>query len=204
MTHRLIPILALGALLCTRPLQGQGKIGFTAGVVSANLAYTGSTHDTKGLVGFAGGLTMSWRIGNNLSFNPEALYVQKGAQSNTTGDDTKVKIAYIEVPVLFRYTFGTENKGVGPYITAGPAVSIKASCKVSETVSGVSASADCDATGTKLKSTDIGGVIGAGFQSERFGVMARYEASLTDINDTPGSPTKVHNNTWSLMASFRP
>jgi hypothetical protein len=147
---------------------------------------------------------MSWRIATNLSLNPEALYVQKGFQSNVTGDDAKVKIAYIEIPALFRYTFGTDNKGVGPYITAGPAVGIKASCKLSETINGVSDSVDCDQTGTKLKSTDVGGVIGVGFQSEHFGVMARYEASLTDINDTPGSSITAHNNTWSLMASFRP
>lgn len=204
MIRRLTPLLGLAALVAAQPLHGQSKIGITAGVVSANLAYSGSTHDTKGLIGFAAGLTMASSVASNLTLNPELLYVQKGAASNTSGDDTKVKIGYIEVPILLRYAFGGDQASARPFVTAGLSVGFEASCRVTATVAGVSDSADCDATGDKLKSTDIGFVLGAGLQGKSLGASVRYQSSISDINDTPGSSLTVHNTLWAFMVSLRP
>ena len=113
--------LALPMFLLAAPVNAQ--VGVVAGFVSSNLSID-DFDDTESRTGFAVGLTMSRWMGPSLSFNPEVLYITKGAAF----EDEEEKLAYLEVPLMFRYNIMTSGGEFRPFITAGPTIGYLLSC----------------------------------------------------------------------------
>jgi len=171
------------------------KLGVKGGV---NFADVGGddVSDTKNKTGFIAGGFAEFMIGNMFAVQPEVLYSQKGFKIDDPDVDGKLKLDYFEVPVLLKINVPIEGSKVHPSFYAGPAVSIKSSCKLQGEESGVSFDIDCDSPlivdfiGEELpiKSTDFGIVFGGGISFDvggaEVGVDVRYNLGLTKVVDT--------------------
>jgi hypothetical protein len=117
-------ILLAGLLLMAHAGFAQTKtsFGIRAGVNFQNLTgedMDGDDLDFKLKTGFHIGLDVDIPIASEFYFRPGVLFSTKGAKFDD-GDDTKLNLSYIEVPLNFVYkpTLGTGKLilGVGPYV----------------------------------------------------------------------------------------
>ena len=116
--------------------------------------------DSEGLdsrIGLAGGAFVRVPIGEQLSIQPEVNYVQKGAEESAIGITLKIKMDYVEIPVLLRYEFPAGGS-VLPCLYAGPMVAFKVVSDMTAEALGTS----LDLGIANQKSTDFGLVIGGG------------------------------------------
>jgi opacity protein-like surface antigen len=181
---QLRPSLYLAVLLTlTAPLSAQSGFAVVGGLTSATQSYEFEDgEEATGIgsrTGFAIGVAMERDVSNGLSFAPELLYVLKG--STEEGSDFYTRMSYIELPLLFRYGFGTSDNA-RPYLTAGPTVAFLASCTVGD---GDDSESCDDAYGADeaYKSIDFGLMFGLGVKFDRFGISARYEMGLANITE---------------------
>jgi opacity protein-like surface antigen len=176
--------LVLAALaLVAAPAAAQSGINLIAGLTSTNLSFEFEDgEEATGFgsrTGFAVGLGIERGTGSGLNFAPELLYVMKG--SNEEGGDGFIKLSYVEVPLLFRYYFGSGGSAM-PYVTAGPTIAFLASCKVGDDDDSESCD-DVFGTDDSYKSIDYGVMVGAGVKFGRFGLSGRYELGLANITE---------------------
>lgn len=181
-----LTVVAVALTTLSAQAQGAKQIGIVAGVGFANMS--GSDFDDANLsskTGFVGGLYLAVPVGARMAIEPEVLYAMKG--TNAEGD-VSVNLDYIEIPVLFKYNF---NNNGGPYLLAGPAVGFNIAC--SQDIG--SESMDCSDFDVQANTT-FGGVLGLGFQKNRFGLEGRYDFDFGDaIQDL-----NVKNNVWEILA----
>jgi len=182
-----VATLALMGTALTAQAQGAKQFGIVAGVGFASMS--GSDLDGLDLgtrTGFVGGFYVSLPVASRISIEPEVLYAMKGMKINNF--DISLNNDYIEIPVLVKYNFN--DKG-GPYLLAGPAVGFSISCNEE---SG-SASISCSDDGLSTNTT-FGGVLGLGFQKNRFGLEGRYDFDFGDAF----SEINAKNNVWEILA----
>ena len=200
MRRTLATLVGVAAVaLSVRPVTAQ--FGIVGGAVLADFNYsTGSSSGQKSVLGFAAGITMRREIARGFDFAPEAIYILKGTADDMTSGTEKLRMAYAEIPVLFRYRFGPAD-ATHFFVTAGPTIGFKLSCTVHDPDG---TSRDCK-TGTfePFKSTDIGAAFGAGVSTGKLEVSVRYEAGLTDINNSgfTGAAT-IKNKAFVAMVGF--
>lgn len=208
--------LALGVFAAAGQAQQAKSFGLLAGVdfasftgSDANLSSVG--FDKGSSTGFVGGMFADIPAGKSLIFEPEVLYVNKGAtySLNVSGasGDLSFNLNYIEVPVLLRYNFKPAG---GPYVLIGPDVAFNVACNVSGTgdvapvVDGLPGKT-CVDLGTlagvpfDAESVTFGGVLGLGFQHQKFGLEGRYEF---DFSDAFQSGDNIKNAVWEIMLRY--
>jgi hypothetical protein len=91
--------------------------------IGSFLAGKDITSEYKPYIGYGGGLIANFGIGKHFSFQPEVLYAQEGftVKTEVLGEKYKASVVanMVQVPLLLKYSFGTQNKGffvnVGPY-----------------------------------------------------------------------------------------
>jgi len=198
------------------------KLGVKGGLNIANIG--GSEADSlafllfdadvpkKSNAGFVAGAFAEFMIGNMFAIQPEVLYSKKGVKFEESGAEVKIKVDYIEIPVLLKINIPIEGSKVHPNVYAGPAVAIKSSCKLSGSAASVSVDVDCegqdivDLTGFEIlvKSTDFGLVFGGGVSFDvggaDVGVDVRYTLGLSTIDDDP-DPYDFKNQVISIMGT---
>lgn len=179
--------LALGATALTAQAQGAKQFGLLAGVGFANMSgddLDGVSTSTR--TGFVGGFYFALPIAARMAIEPEVLYSMKGTKFDDFNFD--LNNDYIEIPVLFKYNF---NDAGGPYLLAGPAVGFSISCNETDGDTEISCSDDGLST-----TTTFGGVLGLGFQKNRFGLEGRYDFDFGDAFDE----IAAKNNQWAILA----
>jgi hypothetical protein len=84
--------------------------------------------------GFAFGVGIEKTFGNNISFAPEILYMQKGVEQTRdmvgADDIYTFSLNYIDIPLMFRFNLGDEK--LSYFIASGPYVSFLASGNVND------------------------------------------------------------------------
>jgi len=152
---------------------GPATFGLKGGLSLAKI--TGdNTDDLKTRTGFLVGGFAALPMGESMSIQPEVYYAQKGAKFDDAGTEVKVKLDYIDIPVLFKYTVAGES--ARPYFLVGPSIGFLTSAKFS--AEGQSADVKDFVT-----STDFGLVFGLGVAMQQFLIEARYDLGLTNLND---------------------
>lgn len=152
--------LALLGVVLIAPANAQtnAKMGFKGNLGIVNL--TGDISANKATIGFGGGALFRYYASPEFSIQPELLISLKGTKEE--GDDgEKLKLTYVEVPVLLMYHPPTKGNIV-PGFYFGPQLSFLMSAK-----SGGEDIKDM------INSTDFGLVIGAGID-----VSSREKGSL--------------------------
>jgi len=188
------------------------KFGLKAGLNSANLSGAdvgtletafGSSWGSK--LGFCGGGFIVFSLSKAMAIQAELLYTQKGAKMSGTIDlgagPEPFKLYwnadYIEIPVLFTYSFETAGK-VKPALFVGPALGIKASGKLRVEAQGASAEEDIP----DLRSTDFGLVFGGGVDIGKIRVDLRYTLGFTKLLESGGETADIKNGAFTLMVGY--
>ena len=165
--------VAIAAMLFSTSATAQHvNIGVKGGLNVFNINNeNNSEYDAK--VGFNLGLLGHIHLSKQLAFQPELVYSTQGAKFKTLGVETKLNSDYINVPMLIQYMFDN-----GFRIQAGPQVGflLSAKAKVGDNKLDVK---------DGLKKVDFGLSGGLGYvdPNSGFGIDARYNLGLSNIND---------------------
>jgi opacity protein-like surface antigen len=180
-------ILVLAVLFCASTVMGQIQLGVVAGVNMANISVSDAEDDDvsyKTQMGFAAGAVASFAINEMFAIQAEPAYIQKGSKLELGDLSSKLKLGYIEIPVLAKVSFGQAN--AKPYILAGPALGILLSAKEE----------DVDIK-ELLKSIDFGINFGAGVSflmgNNTLFLEGQYGLGLSNILDVEGAETTIKN-----------
>jgi hypothetical protein len=186
-------------VLVAIPATAQHRIGFIGGLNLANVSVdpeeTGIEYSNR--TAFGGGGVLDLRLAENIALQLEPMFLQKGTKVTDGSDEVKVKLSYIEVPVLLKFMLG--QSPTRPYIMAGPSAGFRLSAKVSN-------GGEIDIKDV-IKSTDFGLDFGAGISfpagNNAIFVEGRYGLGLSNINDDPtDTNTDVKNKGIQFMAGI--
>jgi hypothetical protein len=101
-----------------------------AGLTISTFVPADNKENVSSMAGFSGGVGVNLTLNEKFSVQPELLFIQKGANyefEQPIGDgiletvSTDVRVNYLELPVLAKYTFG--NGKLKYFINVGPALS---------------------------------------------------------------------------------
>ena len=175
--------------------------GLKAGLASSTMSISGDDGfmpDLKSVTEFMIGGYLTLPVAGNLSIQPEALYIQKGAKyiESFGGEDIEasMRIDYIEIPVLARLEFPSAG-ALTPIVYAGPYAAFKVSAKNKISAPGYSQ----EETLEGVKSTDFGLAFGGGLEFELGSMVlmleARYHLGLSATNDSDEDGVSLRNRT---------
>lgn len=170
---KIYSIVAVAAILMSGTASAQNvNIGVKAGANFYNVNTEGSDNaDTK--TGLHAGLLGHIHLAPQLALQPEIYYSSQGSKSNVANINRKLNLDYINVPVLLQYMFDN-----GFRLQAGPQVGFLVNAK--SEVNGVKTNVK-----ESLKTVDFGVGAGIGYvhPPSGFGVDARYNLGLSNINE---------------------
>jgi hypothetical protein len=175
--HSLLAI----AILCATTTQAQKEvnIGIKAGLNYYNIGSDeNSNFDPK--TGFHLGLLGHIHLNRSWAFQPELVYSGQGAKFTEGGFDTRLKLGYINVPMMIQYMFNN-----GFRINAGPQIGFLVSAK------SVTDGVDTDVK-DEINTFDfsIGAGLGYIHPTTGLGASARYNLGLSNvIENTEGKYT---------------
>jgi hypothetical protein len=146
----------------------QTHFGVKAGLNSASVKVTdGDDYDSK--VGFYLGGLAHIHLTRHFAVQPELIYSTQGGKD---GDDFKLKLNYINVPVLVQYMF---NEGFR--LETGPQVGFLVTAKTK------SGDTEFDVK-DDLQSIDFAWTFGAGYLfPSGFGIDLRYNIGISNISE---------------------
>ena len=161
-----IPLLVISSGLFAQGFQ----LGVKGGVNISNFSGSSSAADVKkkAYIGFHAGAMLGFQAGNHFTFQPEVLFSSQGAKYKSAGGDQNFKVAYINVPVMFKYRFTG-----GFYLEAGPQVGFK-----------ISESTDNRPINNFAKDLDLAVDAGLGYHSPvGVGIGARYIVGVSKVGN---------------------
>jgi hypothetical protein len=176
-------------------------VGVKAGVNFANLNFEGdgATVNLDRRKGAVGGVFVVWPATGRVALQTEALYSQKGAQMEEDGASGKIKLDYVDVPVLARFS-SPVSPGTSFHVFAGPSFSFRVSAKSEFSFEGEEENEDID---DDVERFDLGLVAGAGLEFGRVVVDGRYTWGLSNINKDENDDVKIKNRVFAVMAGIR-
>ena len=176
-------------------------VGVKAGMNFANLNFEGdgATVNLDQRKGFVGGLFVVWPATGRVALQTEALYSQKGAQMEEDGASGKIKLDYVDVPVLARFSSPVSG-GTSFHVFAGPSFNFRVSAKAESSFEDEEENEDID---DDVERFDLGLVAGAGLEFGRFVLDGRYTWGLSNINKDEADDVKIKNHVFAVMAGIR-
>jgi hypothetical protein len=153
-------------------------------VASLTLASQGVTISPSSRTGIAVGGFVEVPVASGMAFLAQALVAMKGATTSIPSEhvESDIKLTYVDIPLLFKYSISIPKSPVVPYVVAGPSVGLLMSASASVTDHGTTESQDVK---NEMKSADFGLVIGAGLRFGKVFGEIRYSRGLTDILSVP-------------------
>jgi len=145
--------------------------------------------DIRSIRGFAIGGFFSYKFNERYSIQPEFLFTTKGAKINTIGEVYLTNIlAYFEFPVLVKMTILPERQ-TKPNIFCGPALAISYFA--------------LNDTGIleDIRNTDLGLIIGAGFEFWKILIDIRYTRGLLAFDESTEN-LDLKNSCISFMVGY--
>ncbi len=196
-------VAAVFTVFCASALAQKTTGGIKGGLNLARFTGNDAADELDFKMGFCAGGFITYNIGSAFAIQPEVLFTMKGAQSESIAgflDETmkiSMELDYLEIPLLFKLSVPTQG-GIKPWLFAGPAVAINLSAKSKVEYGVVSEDADME----NIKETDLGLVVGGGFDLGTLVIEARYTLGLTSIEDFEIGETDLKNAVVSIMAGI--
>lgn len=172
--------------MCVKEASAQimPEFGIRGGINFASFSDSKQEVDSR-RVGLLAGVYGTIKIPSiPISIQPEVLYSQKGAEIN----GVKVKLSYIEIPVLIRMNLASKVSLI-PHLYAGPYVGFKFNYEEEPPP------ADDE---IQEKNLDYGLVFGAGFDINKINVGVRYNLGLNEIFEVE----EERNNVIAIVAGI--
>ena len=203
-TSRALVVFVILALLVSAPAAAQsvqggikGGMSFTTldglGEVLGNLPQVNV--DTR--INYVVGVFVKVNLGTFFAFQPEVLYVRKGAKLAVTGVFTEsitYNLNYIDIPLLARVQ---TSRGNGFYFLVGPSIGLNVTAEV-EAPDG-----ETEDVKDGINTGDMGLVIGAGVDLAHVLVEGRYTQGLSNIIKDAQGEASVKNRAISLLFGIR-
>lgn len=165
--------------------QAQVKLGVKSGFNFANL--TADADGDMKLSFYAGGFA-NIPLASRFSVQPELVFSRQGAKFEDEGDDTKIRLNYLNIPVLAQY-----NDPSGFYAETGPQFGFLINAKVKE-------DGRVHTVNSSYKSFDLSWGIGAGFRfTDKASAGIRWNFGMTDVTDYGGT---VRNSVLQLGIAY--
>lgn len=165
----------------------QAQVSF-GGKVGLNLSsFSGDDADNvKSKLGFNIGAFAQVPIAESFAFKPELVFSTQGAKSDEAGDDTKLNLNYLNVPLLGKYATSS-----GFFAETGPQIGFLLSAKAK------SSDVDVDVK-DEFKGTDFAWAFGIGYEMPEsgFGLNLRYNLGLSNVPDA--SDASFKNSVFQL------
>lgn len=196
MKKLLLSVFLLSAVILISAPNAQAQLGVKAGLNSANFNDTDASTDSR--MGLMAGVTYDFAIPMSpITIQPGVFYAQKGAESSSELGDGKVKLDYVEIPVVAKFDFILDNPMLTPHVYFGPYMGFNINAE--SEISGEEGSLSGDIE-DEVKGTDFGVVVGAGADITKFNVGLRYSAGLSDIAENDAFDGK--NGVFSIVAGI--
>lgn len=191
-----IPAVACFLALVT-PSAARAQAGVIVGANFAKLEVSGDAPDAERRTGLVAGVFGTMRLGDRMSIQPEVLYSQKGETFTEQSVDVTIELDYLDIPVLARFTGGRRS---GLVVFGGPSFGFKLRARSTFEIDGEKQEEDF---GDDVESFDLGFVVGAGVESERFFLDGRYQWGLSDLDADDSELTEVKNRVLSVVVGIR-
>jgi hypothetical protein len=204
MSRLFTPLLVVVCLLShVQTLRAQPvTAGIKAGLTAARLPGVNDVIpvpvDEESRWGGTVGVFVTVPLNELIAFEPEALYVMKGATFFNhvgTGSSLSFDANYLDMPLHFK--FGRSGR---PYFLAGPSVGFRLAAEARETVSGATETRDFS---DQIKSVDVGVSFGAGASFGRFLIEGRWTEGLRDVDSQGQFESAVRHRVIGVLAGFR-
>ena len=196
-------LVIMGLLLLAIPAMAQDEgtgltaKGFKAGINLAN--FTGDqAGDSDMKLGIAAGGFLTYNFSPQFAIQPELLYIMKGAKHGSGDAEEKMKLDYLEVPLMFKFAIPSQGN-FKPCLFAGPSFGFLMSAKHEEAGESVDIKDD-------VKSMDMGLSFGGGFGvAMAAGGMVtfdvRYTMGMSSIDDT-GDDADIKNTGIMILLGY--
>lgn len=176
------------------------RFGVKGGVNFTNL-YVDNVDDTNMLTSFNAGFFVELPITQGIAIVPELNYSRKGSEvQNTILTETyksKFKLSYLEMPVLLKLNLVPNfNLHAGPYV----AYLLNAKTDVVDENGDRVESFEYDTD--DFNKLDFGLSAGLGFDFNNFGIGARYNYGLSEI-DKDNNANGAKNSAFNLYVALK-
>lgn len=168
-------------------------VGVKAGLNMANIGGDDAGDDNVMAMTYAVGGFAVMGINDMFDFQPELLYTVKGCDLDISGVDAGLRLAYLEIPMLAKINFMKESQ-FKPYVLVGPALGLNMSATMFVD--------DDDADVEDVAGMELGIVIGAGMDFNKFTFDARYDMGLTTIDDSDAE-ADLKNSVIQIMVGYK-
>lgn len=180
------------------------RFGFRLGTNSSTIggfdpANFGEGVKVARVIGFHGGVMFNFG-GPNFSVQPEILYTQYGVKMTAGPDYLQLKYNLIEVPVLFKASFGQPTLRF--FVNAGPVGSYTMGGTVSVQEAGQSESQKIDMTGSGRFSFGVSGGAGVALQAGPGAIQLEARYSYLFSSNDDGTKLKPQNAMLSVGYLF--
>jgi len=200
-------IVTLSLLILSTASFAGARIGLKAGGNWATLITDYDLGDNVTLSGgFIGGLSFGFGGGDVFEFGPEILFTQKGLRAAVGDSYSKLQLNYIEMPLLFKWSFGAPSNVVRPSIFTGPYGSFLLAMNTKSDIDGVedSESLEIDSTVNRF---DAGMILGAGVGVKvgpgRFILDLRWSVGFIPLTDQSQPLAQIElNRDFSVMGGY--
>ena len=183
---RLRIALVVSLLLALTAMPAAAQVGITGGGIAsdANVEDDGTSVDTESRTGFQFGV--SYATGSVFGVIVGAYYSEKGFGLTDSSD--RVRLSYIEVPVMGVVRLPFLERTIGPRVYGG----INGGYEVGCSTEGLGSEGFCDET----NKFDFGLKGGIGLQVLFLGLDFAYTYGLSDV--AKEEAVKINNRAWSL------
>ena len=195
--------VGLSILLVPRPATAQGIFGGVHGGMGSttlsnlrNAIDFGGPVDIERRTGVVIGPFIAFPMNETVALQVEALFVTKGATPTDGTNELKIRLAYVDVPVLLRLTRPSIQRF---YFLLGPSFNVNIDAK---TIDVIPTGVEQDIKDT-IRNAELSVVVGAGVTVRSVLVEARYSAGLTDIVDDPDITAPVRNRGVAILVGVR-
>jgi hypothetical protein len=187
-----VAVMMMTTVASAQHSSAHSAIGIKGGANFYNLNSDPDNTSLKTSIGFHVGALGHVHLGTKWALQPELTYSSQGAKFEMPGDDIKLKLGYINVPILVQYMFDN-----GFRIQAGPQVGFLINAKTK--LGGTDTDVKDDFT-----EVDIAASAGLSYVDPKSGVGidARYNLGLNNIAEGGGPSLKNRGAQVGLFFLF--
>jgi hypothetical protein len=169
-------------------ISGGVKVG--ANVATLSVDNDDDDIDFKNRTGVVAGGFIDIGLTERISVQPEVLFAQKGAKADFDEGDLKIKLDFVEIPVLLKVNFSGAT--VRPFVVVGPGFGFRTTAK--QEFAGQEEDFKDD-----TESIDVSAIVGIGVQVGPAMVEARYDFGFRDLSK---DEIEARTRTFSIVAGI--
>jgi len=186
----ILPLLAASVLAA--PAHAGLRLGVLGGPTFSRLTADEADFATSHRTGYSAGAVVAWDVNPSLSLELQPTFTSRGGKVRFVDDEApfagqaevgaEARLTYFELPLLFKYALVTGDRGVRPYLLAGPTLGLRRGAEV------LFAGQTYDAE-PEVKKTDFGLGFGGGLRvpagRASLFVEGQYTLGLTNVDVEP-------------------